>query len=66
MAGSCGGFCDFEPADFEINAFGKFVIFCGGGACFPGSFGAWGILPPPNYENKFSVLFQNGFVGLFI
>ena len=46
MAGSCGGFCVFEPADLEIKALGNFVIFCEG-ACFPGSFGASGILPFP-------------------
>ena len=46
IAGSCGGFCVFEPADFEIKALGNFVNFCADG-CFPGSFGASGILPCP-------------------
>ena len=49
MAGSWGGFCVFEPADLDINAFGKFVIFCAGGACFPGSLGASGIFPAPRW-----------------
>jgi hypothetical protein len=42
----------------EINALGKFVIFCAGGACFPGSFGASGIFPAIEIENGKCTLIQ--------